>query len=88
MIDGGELRRHFSDIVSASATTNQSDITLIDPFQLVDYKSRIIPEHMYPHFKLLVDKFKSQENEQQVDLSEIPILEDQESHTYSQEYDK
>ena len=27
MIDGGVLRKHFSDIVSASATTNQSDIT-------------------------------------------------------------
>ena len=44
---------------------------------------------MYPHFKLLVDKLKSQDEEQQVDLSEIPILEDQEGHTYSQqEYDR
>ena len=87
MIDGGELKRHFSDIVSASATTNQSDITLIDPFQLVDYKTRILPDHMYPQFKLIIDKFK--ENDQEVDFSEIPILEDQESNTYSQqEYEK
>ena len=89
MIDGGELKRHFSDIVCASATTNQSDITLIDPFQLVDYKTGIPPEHMYPQFKLIVDKFKSQEDNQQEDVSDLPILEDQEHHTYSQqEYEK
>ena len=59
MIDGGELKRHYSDLVSASATENQSDITLIDPFQLVDYKTTIIQDHLYPKFRLMLDKFKS-----------------------------
>ena len=36
MLDGKILTRHFSDIVSASATKSNSDVTLIDPFQLID----------------------------------------------------
>merc|ERR1711889_1919 len=48
MIDGGTLKRHFSDLVSATATKNQNDVTLIDPFQLIDFKTRILPEHLYP----------------------------------------
>merc|ERR1712114_3419 len=45
MIDGDTVKRHYSDIVSASVTKNQSDTILIDPFQLVDYKTRIILDH-------------------------------------------
>merc|ERR1711890_181856 len=48
-----------SDIVSASTTKNQSEITLIDPFQLVDYRTKIIPDHLYPKFRLHLDKFKT-----------------------------
>ena len=70
MIDGGILKRHFSDLVSATATKNQSDITLIDPFQLVDFKTRILPEHLYPKFRLHLDKFKSQNP--QVDITDVP----------------
>merc|ERR1711890_222340 len=73
MLDGEKLKRHYSDLVSASATKNQSDITLIDPFQLVDYKTRIIPDHLYPKFKLLLDKFKDQSKQKILDLSELPI---------------
>merc|ERR1712080_291036 len=47
MLEGETLQRHFSDLVSATVTRNQSEIALIDPFQLVDYKTRIIPEHLY-----------------------------------------
>ena len=73
MVDGETLKRHYSDLVSASITKNQSDITLIDPFQLVDYKTKIIPDHLYPKFKLLLDKFKDQSKQEQMDLSELPI---------------
>ena len=73
MVDGETLKRHYSDLVSASVTKNQSDITLIDPFQLVDYKTKIIPDHLYPKFKLLLDKFKDQNKQEQMDLSELPI---------------
>merc|ERR1711873_242462 len=45
MIDGGTLKRRFSDLVSATATKNQTDVKLIDLFQLVDFKTRILPEH-------------------------------------------
>ena len=70
MIDGGTLKRHFSDLVSATATKNQSDVTLIDPFQLIDFKTRILPEHLYPKFRLQLDKFKSQNPS--VDITDIP----------------
>ena len=70
MIDGGTLKRHFSDLVSATATKNQSDVTLIDPFQLIDFKTRILPEHLYPKFRLQLDKFKSQNPS--VDIAEVP----------------
>merc|ERR1711962_1304235 len=70
MIDGGTLKRHFSDLVSASATKNQSDITLIDPFQLVDFKTRILPEHLYPKFRLQLEKFKNQNPH--IDITEVP----------------
>ena len=70
MIDGGTLKRHFSDLVSATATKNQSDVTLIDPFQLIDFKTRILPEHLYPKFRLQLDKFKTQNPH--VDITEVP----------------
>merc|ERR1712080_442341 len=59
MLDGETLKKHYSDLVSASATKNQSEITLIDPFQLVDYKTKIIPDHLYPKFRLHLDKFEA-----------------------------
>ena len=87
MIDGGELKRHFSDIVSATATANKSEVTLIDPFQLVDYKTRIIPNHMYPRFNLLVDKFNNQEQDQDNNQDEeneiMPTLENQDTNILS-----
>merc|ERR1711942_362037 len=60
LMDGTILRRHYSSLVSASANANQSDVKLIDPFQLVDCKTRILPEHLYPKFRLQLDKFKDQ----------------------------
>merc|ERR1712240_695211 len=70
IIDGGTLKRHFSDLVGATATTNQSDVTLIDPFQLVEFKTRILPEHLYPKFRLQMDNFKTQNPS--VDITELP----------------
>merc|ERR1711955_59006 len=69
MIDGGTLKRHFSDLVSATATKNQSDVTLIDPFQLIDFKTRIHPEHLYPKFRLQLDNFKTQNPN--VDITDV-----------------
>ena len=48
---------------------------------------------MYPQFKLLVDTFKDQEQDQKpnhdLEFADIPTLESQDSQTYSQqEYDK
>merc|ERR1712120_23002 len=60
LMDGTILKRHYSSLVSASANANQSDVKLIDPFQLVDFKTRILPEHLYPKFRLQLDKFKDQ----------------------------
>ena len=57
-LDGKILIRHFSDIVSASATKSNSDVTLIDPFQLIDWKDRTPPDHLYPKFKLFLENFK------------------------------
>ena len=34
MLDGTKLKRHYSDIVSATAYKSESDIELINPFQL------------------------------------------------------
>ena len=36
------------------------DVTLIDPFQLIDWKDRTPPDHLYPKFKVFMDKFKEQ----------------------------
>merc|ERR1712115_280036 len=85
MIDGGTLKRHFSDLVSATATTNQSDVKLIDPFQLVDFKTRILPEHLYPKFRLQLDKFKDQNPN--IDITEVPdeTIQDQADINHSKE---
>merc|ERR1711867_415499 len=58
MIDGKILRRHYSSLVSATANANQADVKLIDPFQLVDFKTRILPDHLYPKFRLQLDKLR------------------------------
>merc|ERR1712208_11786 len=60
MVDGTILRRHYSSLVSATANANQADVKLIDPFQLVDFKTKILPDHLYPKFRLQLDKFKDQ----------------------------
>merc|ERR1712237_204939 len=54
------VRRHYSSLVSATANANQADVKLIDPFQLVDFKTKILPDHLYPKFGLQLDKFKDQ----------------------------
>jgi len=36
LMDGIAISRHFSDIVSALATKSNSDVILINPFQLID----------------------------------------------------
>ena len=59
MLDGTIITRHYSDIVSALATKSNSDVTLIDPFQLIDWKDRTPPDHLYPKFKLFLDNFKN-----------------------------
>ena len=48
MLDGTPLKRHSSDIVSASATKSGSDVELIDPFQLINWKDKSPPDHLYP----------------------------------------
>merc|ERR1712089_33121 len=85
MIDGTILRRHYSSLVSATANANQADVKLIDPFQLVDFKTRILPEHLYPKFRLQLDKFKDQNPN--IDITEIPdeTSQDQADINHSQE---
>merc|ERR1712115_409929 len=70
LMDGTILKRHYSSLVSATANANQADVKLIDPFQLVDFKTRILPEHLYPKFRLQLDKFKDQNPN--VDITEEP----------------
>ena len=58
LLDGTKITRHHSDIVSALATKTNSDVTLIDPFQLIDWKDRTPPDHLYPKFKVFMENFK------------------------------
>ena len=58
LLDGTKITHHHSDKVSALATKTSSDVTLIDPFQLIDWKDRTPPDHLYPKFKIFMDKFK------------------------------
>ena len=39
------------------ATKSNSDVTLIDPFQLIDWKDRT-PPNLYPKFKIFLKNFK------------------------------
>ena len=59
MLDGTPLKHHFSDIVSASATKSGSEVELIDPFQLINWRNRTPLDHLYPKFKLFLEKFKN-----------------------------
>ena len=58
MLDGTLLKRHFSDIVSASATKSGSKVELIDPFQFTNWRNKTRPEYFYPKFILFLGKFK------------------------------
>ena len=69
LLDGTKITHHHSDIVSALATKTSSDVTLIDPFQLIDWKDRTPPDHLYPKFKVFMDKFKEQHPPNQSDVN-------------------
>ena len=58
MLDGTQLKRHFSDIVSATATKSGSDVDLIDPFQIINWKYKTPPDHLYLKLKLFLKDFK------------------------------
>ena len=58
LLDGTKITHHHSDIVSALATKTNLDVTLIDPFQLIDWKDRTPPDHLYPKFKVFMENFK------------------------------
>ena len=58
LLDGTTIARHYSDIVSALATKANSDVTLIDPFQLIDWKDRTPPNHLYLKFKVFYGKLQ------------------------------
>ena len=55
--------------MSALATKTSLDVTLIDPFQLIDWKDRTPPDHLYPKFKVFMDKFKKQHPPNQSDIN-------------------
>ena len=73
--DGTTVACDYSDIVSALATKSNSDVTLIDTFQLIDWKDSTPPDHRYPKFKLFLENFK---NGHQVTLPAIIYQETQE----------
>ena len=75
LLDGTTIARHYSDIVSALATGANLDVTLIDPFQLIDWKDRTPPDHLHPKFKLFLENLK---NGHQVNLPVITYQETQE----------
>ena len=75
LLDGTTIAHHYSDIVSALATKANSDVTLIDPFQLIDWRDRTPPDHLYPKFKLFLENFK---NGHQVNLPAVTYQETQE----------
>ena len=58
MLNGTPLKCHFSDIVSASATKSGSNVELTDLFQLINWKDKTPPDHLYPKFKLFPEEFK------------------------------
>ena len=71
--------------MSASATKNQSDITLIDPFQLVDYRAKIIPDHLYPKFRLHLDKFEAKNGRKILNSVEVQKPVESETDTSQEE---
>merc|ERR1712112_589218 len=62
-LDGDIMKRHYSDLINANTTKNQGEVMLIDPFQIIDVKNMIVPEALYPRFKLQLDKFGNDSNE-------------------------
>ena len=72
LLDGTTIACQYSDIVSALATKANFDVTLIDPFQLIDWKDRTPPDHLYTKFKLFLENFK---NGHQVNLPAITYKE-------------
>ena len=80
MLDGTPIRRHFSDIVSASATKSKSEVELIDPFQLTDWRDKTPPELIYPKFKLFLENFKKN-----IDKDENKVKENKENTARDQE---
>ena len=76
LLDRTTITRHHSDIVSALATKTNLDVTLIDPFQLIDWKDRTPPDHLYPKFKVFMENFKEK---YQTNLPEITSQETQET---------
>jgi len=61
MFDGTPLLRHVSNMVSSSATKSESDVTLIDSFQLIDWKDRTLSDHLYPKFKLFLEQLRKRQ---------------------------
>merc|ERR1712002_864407 len=59
----GIMKRHYSDLINANTTKNQGEVMLIDPFQIIDVKNMIVPEALYPRFKLQLDKFRNDTSE-------------------------
>ena len=53
-----QLKCYFSDIVIASATKSGSYVELINPFQLIKWRDKTSPDHLYPQFKLFLEDFK------------------------------
>ena len=57
--------------------------------KLVDYKTRIVPNHMHPQCQLILDKFndtnQSQDTEHDKEIEGLPPLEELDTTTYSQQ---
>ena len=77
LMDRTTISCHYSDIVSALATKSNSDVTLIDPFQLIDWKEQTPPDHLFPKFKLFLDNLKEGH---QTPFPTITCMEDNENH--------
>ena len=73
MLYGTSLKRHFSDIVSDSATKSGSEVELIDPFQITDWRDKTPPDLIYPKFKLFIEKFKRNIFTQENQVSDIEV---------------
>ena len=78
MLYGTSLKRHFSDIVSDSATKSGSEVELIDPFQITDWRDKTPPDLIYSKFKLFIEKFKRNIFTQENQVSDIEVNADRE----------